>query len=373
MKIKKNPGAVEAAHGASETDDLGRRVGSQNSSLSQPVQAEQRRGRAVNRGRAGTGKIVAASAIDFARAVNIHDEVARRGGKLRRQGHNYFVGPCLVCGGDDRFAVNIKKRLFYCRGCDVGGDVIDFVRHVDRCDFITAITTLTGDGQRMRATPAAELLRPDANEDDHKNLDRAETIWRQATALTPVAVGYFAKRHIDINAVPELGGLRFHPHCPWGKGVIPAIVGRFTTALGNEPRGIWRRPITGETPMTFGPVSGCVIRLWPENTVDRRIVLGEGVETVLAAATRIVHRGTLLQPAWAAGGAGNVRKFPLLTGVEALTLLVDNDLPDQHGRRVGQEAAAKCAGLWSAAGRRVIRLTPKAVDTDFNDVVRHAG
>jgi hypothetical protein len=33
MKIKKNPGAVEAAHGASETDDLGRRVGSQNSSL----------------------------------------------------------------------------------------------------------------------------------------------------------------------------------------------------------------------------------------------------------------------------------------------------------------------------------------------------
>ena len=65
MKIKKNPGAVEAAHGASETDDLGRRVGSQNSSLSQPVQAEQRRGRAVNRGRAGTGKIVAASAIDW--------------------------------------------------------------------------------------------------------------------------------------------------------------------------------------------------------------------------------------------------------------------------------------------------------------------
>jgi hypothetical protein len=30
MTIKKNPGAVEAAHGASETDDLGRRVDSQN-------------------------------------------------------------------------------------------------------------------------------------------------------------------------------------------------------------------------------------------------------------------------------------------------------------------------------------------------------
>jgi hypothetical protein len=94
---------------------------------------------------------------------------------------------------------------------------------------------------------------------------------------------------------------------------------------------------------------------------------------VLAAATCILHRGTLLQPAWAAGGAGNVKKFPVLPGVEALTLLVDNDLPDQHDRRAGQEAAAKCAGRWSAAGREVIRLTPKALGADFNDVVLHHG
>ena len=44
-------------------------------------------------------------------------------------------------------------------------------------------------------------------------------------------------------------------------------------------------------------------------------MLGEGVETTLAAATRIEHRGTLLQPAWAAGSAGNMAKFPVLTGI----------------------------------------------------------
>jgi hypothetical protein len=187
-----------------------------------------------------------------------------------------------------------------------------------------------------------------------------------------VAIAYFAKRRIDINAVPRHGGLRFNERCPWGSGTTPCILGRFTTAIGNKPRGIWRRPITSETPMSLGPTAGCVIRLWPEEAVDRRLVLGEGSETVLAAATCIQHRGALLLPAWAAGSAGAIRKFPILPGVEVLTLLVDNDLPDQHGRRAGQEAAAECAARWSAAGRDVIRLTPKTAGADFNDVVRHA-
>ena len=197
-------------------------------------------------------KVIAAPEIEAARAIRIQDEVARRGGKLRRQG-GYFVGACPVCGGDDRFAIknNIKKQLWNCRGCGVGGDVIDFVRHVDGCDFAHAIGSLTGDGARKpaRAVPADR----EENIDERKNLDRAETIWRETTPLGPDAVAYFAKREIDINAVPAQGGLRSHPLCPWGKGVIPAIIGRFTTALGNEPRGIWRRPITGETPMNSWP------------------------------------------------------------------------------------------------------------------------
>jgi hypothetical protein len=313
-------------------------------------------------------RVVAASEIDLARVVRIQDEVARRVGKLRRQGRHSFVGPCPVCGGDDRFAINTKKQLWNCRGCGVGGDVIDFVRHVDGCNFESAITTLIGNTAR-EATPAVKLVHRDDNKEERENFDRAETIWREATPLARDAITYFANRCIDINQVPEQGGLRFHPHCPWRKGSTPAIIGRFTTAFGNKPQGIWRRPLNGEKPMTLGPTAGCVIRLWPDEAVDRGLVLGEGPETVLAAATRILHRGTLLKPAWAAGGSGNVKKLPVLSGIEALTLLVDNDLPDQHDRRAGQDAAAKCAARWSAAGREVIRLTPKKVDTDFNDVV----
>jgi putative DNA primase/helicase len=79
-----------------------------------------------------------------ARAVKIEDEIARRAIELGRQGIE-LVGPCPKCGGDDRFAVNIKKKVFNCRGCKKGGDVIQLVQHLDGVDFKTACTTLTGE------------------------------------------------------------------------------------------------------------------------------------------------------------------------------------------------------------------------------------
>ena len=33
-------------------------------------------------------------------------------------------GPCPVCGGTDRFSINIRKQVFRCRVCNIGGDVI---------------------------------------------------------------------------------------------------------------------------------------------------------------------------------------------------------------------------------------------------------
>jgi|SRR6516162_2726816 hypothetical protein len=104
--------------------------------------------------------------------------------------------------------------------------------------------------------------------------------------------------------------------------------------------------------------------VWPDECVEQGLVLGEGIETVLAAATRIERFGTLLQPAWATGDCGHMRDFPVLPGIEALTLLVDHDC-----NHAGQNAAAECAARWRAAGCEVIRLTPRR-NGDFNDIVR---
>jgi len=111
-------------------------------------------------------------------------------------------------------------------------------------------------------------------------------------------------------------------------------------------------------------MADCVIRLWPDEAVEQGLVIGEGVETVLGAATRVMYRGTLLQPAWAVCSANNLGNFPILPGIEALTVLVDHDAGG-----TGQNAAAECAARWSAAGREVTRLTPNTVGADFNDVV----
>jgi DNA primase len=81
--------------------------------------------------------------VQQARAVPIERELVRRGIKLRRSGGE-CIGPCPKCGGDDRFAINTKKAVWNCRGCGVGGDVIQLVEHLDDVDFNTACTRLTG-------------------------------------------------------------------------------------------------------------------------------------------------------------------------------------------------------------------------------------
>jgi phage/plasmid primase-like uncharacterized protein len=80
--------------------------------------------------------------VEQARAVHIEDELARRG--IRLNGKVERAGPCPKCGGDDRFSINITKQIFNCRGCKVGGDIIDLVRHLDGVEFIEACTTLAG-------------------------------------------------------------------------------------------------------------------------------------------------------------------------------------------------------------------------------------
>jgi hypothetical protein len=85
----------------------------------------------------------AAEKIARARGMRIEDELARRGIHLR--GKNERFGPCPKCGGDDRFSINVAKQVFNCRGCEIGGDVIDLVRHLDGVDFTSACAMLVGD------------------------------------------------------------------------------------------------------------------------------------------------------------------------------------------------------------------------------------
>ena len=85
-----------------------------------------------------------------ARAVPIEDEIARRSITLR--GGIDRCGPCPVCGGDDRFSINIAKQVWNCRGCDKGGNVIELVRHLDGSDFVAAVTALVGERPKLNGS-----------------------------------------------------------------------------------------------------------------------------------------------------------------------------------------------------------------------------
>jgi putative DNA primase/helicase len=121
------------------------------------------------------------------------------------------------------------------------------------------------------------------------------------------------------------------------------------------------RSVTARSRRSSAACWAGVVKLWP---ADETLVVGEGLETVLAAATRIPYRGEALVPAWAALSTAGLRALPIIPGVKRLIILSDNDENQE-----GQMAAAAAAARWQAAGLDVVTLTPPIPGTDFNDLV----
>jgi hypothetical protein len=300
--------------------------------------------------------------IDIAKSVRVEDEVARRGGLgLKRMGAE-FIGACPVCGGRDRFAVSIHKQCFLCRGCGRSGDVIAMVQHIDQCDFKTAVQTLAGDERK----PIAPVVKSTAEkESDQQKTDRALKIWDDASEIngTP-AEQYLRRRGLELP--DDDRALRFYSPCPFGGTTYPALIALFRDVRTDEPKAIHRIALAPGGILIgkrmLGRVGGCAVKLDADADVEHGLAVGEGVETMLAARMRG------FRPAWALGSAGTLKTFPVLAGIGALTILVDNDEADHNGRRAGPDAAAECSARWTAAGREVRRIMPRRQGADMADL-----
>ena len=93
------------------------------------------------------------------------------------------------------------------------------------------------------------------------------------------------------------------------------------------------------------------------------LVVGEGLESCLAA------RQLGLKPVWALGSAQAISTFPVLSGVEALTILSERN-EDGSRNLASQHAIAECGERWHGARREVILVDPPEGDTDANDALR---
>ncbi|APZ51243.1 hypothetical protein [Salipiger abyssi] len=84
--------------------------------------------------------------LDEAKAISAREMVDRLGIVGLKASGGELIGPCPLCGGRDRFAINLSSHAFLCRRCDIrGGDNIALVMAVLGCDFRAALTWLCGD------------------------------------------------------------------------------------------------------------------------------------------------------------------------------------------------------------------------------------
>jgi len=155
--------------------------------------------------------------------------------------------------------------------------------------------------------------------------------------------------------------LRFHPRCPFNGSFHPCLIALMRDVLTDEPTGIHRIALTPDARKIERRMLGRsgAVKLWRAGS---QLVIGEGIETVLAAATCIRYEGAPLRPAWALGSSGPFAQFPVLAGVERLILLIDHD-------DAGIAAANVCTPRWTRARRTVVRLMPDEAGADFNDLV----
>jgi putative DNA primase/helicase len=114
--------------------------------------------------------------------------------------------------------------------------------------------------------------------------------------------------------------------------------------------------------MMLGHASGAVIKLDHDESVTTVLGIGEGIETTLSLRMLPECFGI---PVWACLNAEGVASFPVIAGIEALWIAVDNDPSG-----AGEKAAQRCAERWTAAGCEVWLQTPNTVKSDLNDVIR---
>ena len=143
--------------------------------------------------------------IELARSADLQTIAAGYGVTLRRAGVNEFVGPCPACGqGRDRFSINLRKRLWNCRQCGVGGDAIALVRHIENVSFEEAIERLAGGSwepsEPMRPIPALASFEAVDDRSDGAATALARQRWNEAIdpRLTIVET-YLAGRGLELS------------------------------------------------------------------------------------------------------------------------------------------------------------------------------
>jgi putative DNA primase/helicase len=266
-----------------------------------------------------------------------------------------------------------------------GGDFIDLIQRQRGGGFRSAITyaqEIVGPAPiQITKWPRRPISRSESTGENKAKTSYALALWNEAVPIDGTdAARYLEWRHVLEPALAAGdGSLRFHPACPFkGTARHPSLLALRRDIRTDQPRAIHRTALSADlmraiarttfiefsqaggkiARMALGPKVATAIKLSSDEVVTQGLTVGEGVETVLG--------GMVLgfTPAWAVGDADNLKNFPVLAGIECLTVLVDHDASG-----TGQRAALECSSRWTGAGCEVRRVLPNQAGKDFNDIV----
>jgi putative DNA primase/helicase len=231
----------------------------------------------------------------------------------------------------------------------------DYVRQ--KCDLHTFDTGLN---KKNSSTPHQ------VKSDEPDRIRFALDIWHDSqTPYSTVVEDYLVGRSLSLDASVASDAIRFHPALRNRGQKMPAMVCLFRDIITNEPCGIHRTFLTADgaklNRKMQGRCKGAAIKLDANETVTGDLFIGEGVESCLAGRLAGFH------PAWALGSAPAVGAFPVLSGIDSLTIFME---ADDNG--VNEKATMVCARRWLKAGAEVIGLNP-LIAGDMADVWMEAG
>jgi hypothetical protein len=215
--------------------------------------------------------MIDAELLARARDAELLATAERLGARLKRAGAAEWAGPCPVCGGRDRFAVNVTKQLWSCRGCAKGGrDAIALVMHVHGLNFRQAVAFLAAG--EARSSPLARP-EPAGKTASATTTDQALALWREAVDPRETLVErYLASRGLrlsrsdarplltDVHLHEDLAGdvLRWHPR-------IGAMLALFRNIETDRPQAVSRTFLDRQGRKIgrkfLGPVGGAAIML----------------------------------------------------------------------------------------------------------------
>jgi hypothetical protein len=258
-----------------------------------------------------------------------------------------------------------KAGRFFENSTQEGGDMLALIMRERRCTFREAIN-FAREFCSLRIIVPRAVARPEQDRQRRMDaMDAASDIWRGSVDPRGAVVErYLASRGLPL--LDELAGdvLRFHAALRFDGRNVPTMVALLRDIWSECACGIIRTFFDDQghkiMRKMLGRAGRAAVKLDADANVTEGLHVCEGVETGIAAMV------AGYRPVWALGSAGAIAKFPVLGGIDALTILTETNDGGANARAVTEVSAR-----WHEAGREVLTVE-MLVGGDFNDAWREA-